>query len=41
MTDAGINEDEVLARLLALNLERAKAQPAAQSRLIEDDADED
>jgi len=41
LTDDGINEDEVLARLLALNLERAKAQPAAQSRLIEDDADED
>jgi type II restriction/modification system DNA methylase subunit YeeA len=41
MTDDGINEDEVLARLLALNLERAKAQPVAQSRLIEDDAEEE
>ncbi len=40
MTNEGINEEELLARLLALNLERAKNQPVAQSRLIEED-DED
>jgi type II restriction/modification system DNA methylase subunit YeeA len=41
LTDDGINEDELLARLLALNLERSKAQPEAQPSLIEDDTDED
>lgn len=40
MTDDGINEDEVLARLLALNLERAKAQPAVQAQLIEEEVEE-
>lgn len=41
IADDGSNEDEVLARLLALNLERAKSQPDVQPALIEDDTDED
>jgi hypothetical protein len=41
MIDDGISEDEILIRLLALNLERAKAQPDVQPTLIEDDADTD
>ena len=43
ITDGGINEDEVLARLLALNLERSKGQPQVQPTLLvgEEDADED
>jgi type II restriction/modification system DNA methylase subunit YeeA len=41
LTADGINEDEVLARLLALNLARAQAQPAMQVRLIEDDNTDD
>ena len=41
LTDNGINEDDMLARLLALNLERAKVQPEVQPALIEDEADDD
>ena len=41
MTDAGINEDEMLARLLALNLERGKAQPEVPPSLIGEEGDED
>ena len=43
LTGDGINEEELLAQLLALNLERAKAQPQLQSSLLadEDDPDED
>ncbi len=42
MTDEGIDEEALLARLLALNLGRAQNQPVAQSRLIaEDGEDED
>ena len=40
MTDDGINGDEVLARLLALNLERAAQQGEVQPALI-DDGDEE
>jgi type II restriction/modification system DNA methylase subunit YeeA len=43
LIDDGINEDEMLARLLALNLERSKGQPQVQPTLLvgEEDADED
>jgi type II restriction/modification system DNA methylase subunit YeeA len=41
ITDGGINEDEVLARLLALNLVRAEGQPEVQPALIDDDTDDD
>ena len=41
LTADGINEEEVLARLLALNLSRAQAQPTGQVRLLADDNDEE
>lgn len=43
LADGGIKEDELLARLLALNLERVKGQPEAQPSLIssEDDGEAD
>ena len=41
MTDDGINEDEVLARLLALNLERAAKQGEVQPALIDEGEDEE
>ena len=41
LTADGINEEEVLARLLALNLSRAQAQPAGQPRLLAEENDEE
>jgi type II restriction/modification system DNA methylase subunit YeeA len=41
LTAEGINEDEVLARLLALNLSRAQTQPVGQARLIADENGEE
>ena len=41
LTAEGINEDEVLARLLALNLSRAQTQPVGQPRLIAEENDEE
>ena len=40
MTESGINEDEVLARLLVLNLVRAEGQPEMQPSLVTEDEEE-
>ena len=41
MTDGGINEQELLSRLLALNLERAAKQGEVQPALIDESEDEE